>query len=100
MKVRSLSALKLSLLGTVLLQPTIGLAANLPTCAQLATNPAYGLAGNVHVSQAASDNEGLASPSAVIVPATATNAAYCKVHLQFSSKSGPADGYAPGESQT
>jgi len=93
-------ALKVSLLGTVLLTPAAGFAAALPTCAELATNPAYGLAGNPNITQTASDNQGLASPSAVIVAATATNAAYCKIHLQFSSKSGPAHGYAPGESQT
>jgi len=61
----------------------------LPTCASLATDPAYGLAGNPNISQTASDNQGLVSPSAVIVPATATNAAYCKVHLEYSSR--PAD---------
>jgi hypothetical protein len=58
------------------------------------------LKGNANISQTASDNQGLVSPSAVIVPPTAQNAAYCKVHLQFSSKSGPEFGYAGGESQT
>jgi hypothetical protein len=100
MQVRSLLALNLALLGTVLLQPVTGFAAGLPKCAQLATDPAYGLAGNANITQTASDNQGLVSPSAVIVLATATNAAYCKVHLQFSSQAGPAHGYAVGESQT
>src|ERR1700676_5172195 len=100
MQIRSLLALKMALLGTVLLTPAPGLAAGLPTCAQLATDPANGLAGNPFITATASDNQGLVSPSAVIVPATATTAAYCKFHLQFSSLSGPAYGYAVGESQT
>jgi hypothetical protein len=58
------------------------------------------LAGNPLVTATDSDNQGLVSPSAAIVPATATDAAYCLVHLQFSSKSGPKYGYAVGESQT
>jgi hypothetical protein len=71
-----------------------------PTCAELATNPAFGLAGNPNITATPSDNQGSPSPSATIVPATATNAAYCNVRFQYSAKSGPADGYAPGESQT
>lgn len=100
MQTKSPSALKTALLGTVLLTPAAGLAAGSPTCAQLATDPAFGLAGNPVITATASDNQGLVSPSAVIVPATSTSAAYCKVHLQFSSRSGPAHGYAVGESQT
>ena len=49
MQVKSLLALNLALLGTVLLQPAIGFAAGLPTCAQLATDPANGLAGNANI---------------------------------------------------
>ena len=97
---RSLVALTSALLGTAALTPVSALAATLPTCAQLATNPAYGLAGNTYVTATASDNQGIPSPTAVIVPATATNAAYCKVSFQFSAWSGPAFGYAAGESQT
>jgi Tannase and feruloyl esterase len=100
MQVRSLSVVNFALLATVLLPPATGFAVGLPTCAQLASNAAYGLAGNVFITATTSDNQGLASPTAVIVPATATNAAYCKVHLQFSSQSGAAHGYAEGESQT
>lgn len=100
MRVRSLLALTAALLGSAALTPVTASAAGPPTCAQLATDPAFGLAGNVNISQTASDNQGLVSPSAQIVPATATHAAYCLVHLQFSSESGPTNGYAPGESQT
>jgi hypothetical protein len=96
----SLSALKKALLGTVFLAPVTAFAAGPPTCAQLATNPAYGLAGNSYITATASDNQGIASPQAAIVPATATNAAYCLVQFQYSSESGPAFGYAVGESQT
>ena len=64
-------------------------------CSQLAAL----LATNAYITQTASDNEGIPSPTAKIVPATSTNAAYCNVQFQFSSKAGPAYGYAPGESQ-
>jgi Tannase and feruloyl esterase len=89
--------LKGALLGSVALTPVTALAApTLPTCSQLANL----LKTNSYISQTASDNEGLISPTATIVPATSQNAAYCAVHLQFSAQSGPTYGYAPGESQT
>ncbi len=100
MQRRTLLGLTAALMGSAALTPVTAFAAGPPTCAQLATNPAYGLAGNVNITQTASDNQGLVSPSAAIVPATSTNAAYCLVHFQFSSESGPAYGYAVGESQT
>jgi hypothetical protein len=99
MRGRTLLGLTTALLSSAALTPVTAFAAG-PTCAQLATNPAYGLAGNVNITQTASDNQGLVSPSAAIVPATSTNAAICLVHLQFSSQAGPAHGYAAGESQT
>jgi len=99
MQTRLRLALKQAAMGAALLMPLTALAAP-PTCAELATNPLYGLAGNPFVSATASDNQGLPSPSAKLVAATTANAAYCLVHLQYSSKSGPANGYAPGESQT
>jgi hypothetical protein len=86
MQARKSLALIAALLGSAALTPVMALAAGLPTCSQLAGDPAYGLAGNVLLSQTTSDNEGLVSPSAIIVPATATNAAYCKVHLEYSSR--------------
>jgi hypothetical protein len=100
MQGKSLVALTTALLGSAALTPVTAFAAGPPACPQLATNPAYGLAGNAYITQTASDNEGLVSPSAIVVPATSTDAAYCQVHFQFSSRSGPAYGYAPGESQT
>jgi hypothetical protein len=97
---RTRLALTTALLGSAALTPVTAFAAPLPTCSQLATNPAYGLAGNASVAQTASDNQGQVSPSATLVPATSTNAAYCLVHLQYSGLSGPTNGYAPGESET
>jgi hypothetical protein len=96
MQGRRLLALTAALMGSAALTPIAASAAPLPTCSQLAAI----LASNAFISQTTSDNEGLPSPSATIVPATATAAAYCKVQFQYSSKSGPAYGYAPGESQT
>ena len=99
MKFRSLLFAATAISGPVSFCPVSALAAP-PTCSQLATDPAFGLAGSAVVTQTASDNQGLVSPTAVIVPATATVSAYCLVHLQYSGASGPAAGYALGESQT
>jgi feruloyl esterase len=62
-----------------------------PKCTDLATNPAYGLAGNPVIAAAA----------ATLVPASVTpaHAAYCNVQITYSARSGPASGYAPGEAQ-
>ena len=95
MQGRTLLALTAGLLTTAALTPVTALAAP-PTCLQLAAL----LASNTSITQTASDNQGIPSPTATIVAATAANAAYCNVQFQFSSKSGPADGYAVGESQT
>jgi Tannase and feruloyl esterase len=97
MQRRTLLALTGTLMASAALTPVAaGAAPTLPTCSQLATL----LASNSFVTQTASDNQGIPSPTATIVPATPTNAAYCNVQFQFSSKSGPAYGYAVGESQT
>ena len=56
-----------------------------PTCADLATDPAWGLAGNPVIS-------GL---SAVITPATAQNAAYCQVNFTDHTLVGAEYGYLP-----
>lgn len=61
----------------------------LPTCADLATNPAYGLAGNPQVSGA----------TAALQPASGSTTAYCRVDFTFSGESGPSAGYLPGQSQ-
>ena len=61
----------------------------LPTCAELATNPAYGLAANPQVS----------SLAAALQPAGGGATAYCRVDFVFSGESGPSAGYLPGQSQ-
>jgi hypothetical protein len=61
----------------------------LPACADLATNPSYGLAGNPQVSGVA----------AVLLPAGGSTTAYCRVDFTFSGESGPSAGYLPGQSQ-
>jgi hypothetical protein len=73
----------------------------LPTCEQLATDPAYGLAGNPQVS----------GPTAVLLPAgvepppfpglpPAPYTAYCRVDFTFSGESGPSAGYLSGKAST
>jgi hypothetical protein len=61
----------------------------LPTCAELATNPAYGLAGNPQVSGA----------TAALQPLSGPTTPYCRVDFTFSGESGPSAGYLPGQSQ-
>ena len=63
--------------------------AALPMCADLGTNPAYGLAGNPQIG-------GL---TAALQPASAPDKPYCKVDFTFSGESGPSAGYLPGQSQ-
>jgi hypothetical protein len=92
----TLMALTSALLGSVAFTPVTASAATPVTCSQLATL----LKANAYITQTASDNEGVPSPTATVVAATATHSAYCNVHLQFSAHSGPTFGYAPGQSQT
>ncbi len=66
-----------------------GAAVALPTCADLATNPAYGLAGNPQVSEL----------TAALQAAGGGNTPYCRVDFIFSGESGPSAGYLPGQSQ-
>ena len=61
----------------------------LPTCVQLATDPAYGLAGNATI----------VSPTSTLVAASGTSAAYCRVDFTMSERGGPEHGYAEGEKQ-
>ena len=61
----------------------------LPACAELATNAAYGLAGNPQVS----------ALTAALQAAAGTSTAYCRVDFTFSGESGPSAGYLPGQSQ-
>jgi len=66
-----------------------GAAVALPACADLQTNPAYGLAGNPRIS-------GL---TAAVQLASGGNKPYCKVDFTFSGESGPSAGYLPGQTQ-
>jgi len=66
-----------------------GAAVALPACADLQTNPAYGLAGNPQIS-------GL---TAALQPTSPSNTPYCRVDFVFSGESGPSAGYLPGQSQ-
>jgi hypothetical protein len=66
-----------------------GAAVALPTCAELATNPTYGLAGNPQVS----------GVTAALQPTVGTSTPYCRVDFTFSGESGPSAGYLPGQSQ-
>src|SRR5262249_1453560 len=93
---RTISALTVMLMGSAALTPVTASAAGLPSCSQLAAL----LARNPYLTQTPSDNQGKPSPTATIVAATATNAAYCNVQFQISAQSGPTYGYAVGESQT
>jgi hypothetical protein len=69
----------------------------LPTCEQLGTDPAFGLAGNPQVS----------ALSVTLLPAGAESTpfgpipytAYCQINFTFSGESGPSAGYLPGQSQ-
>jgi feruloyl esterase len=62
----------------------------LPSCASLATDPSFGLAGAA----------GVGKLSAVVVRGQNPSTAYCQVELTYNSgKSGPKDGYPPGQSQ-
>ena len=69
------------------LQRTTGL----PSCADLAAKPQFGLAGN----------KGVSRLTAQIVPAAgSTVVAYCRVDFTYDSgKAGPKDGYDTGQSQ-
>src|SRR5262249_46144590 len=74
-------------LGAAALLPAT--AAAQPTCAQLATDPTNGLAGNSTI----------VSPTATLVQASGSNAAYCRVDFTVSERGGPESGYAEGEKQ-
>src|SRR4051812_38132575 len=62
-------------------------AQNAPACADLATNPAWGLAGNSQIS-------GL---TAQVTPASGANAAYCQVDFTDVSLGGRVFGYLPDQ---
>jgi feruloyl esterase len=58
-----------------------------PPCTDLATNPAWGLAGNPNITDL----------TVVVTPAAGGNAAYCQVNLTDRTLVGPQYGYAVGE---
>src|SRR5512144_1148751 len=58
-----------------------------PTCSALATNPAWGLAGN----------PGITGLTAQITPASGTNVAYCQVDFTDVTLRGPGFGYLPDQ---
>ena len=74
-------------LGALAFAPATALA--VPTCAQLATDPANGLAGNPIIS----------TPTATLVLAAGSNAAYCRIDFVVSQHGGPEFGYAVGQQQ-
>src|SRR5262249_61298974 len=67
--------------------PSITLAQSLPTCAQLDTDPQYGLAGNRVV---------IVHTTTLV---TTANPAYCQVDFVISERGGLVFGYAHGEIQ-
>src|SRR5947209_8227410 len=89
-RVRPMAAISLATTALSLFALS-GPAVALPTCGQLATDPAFGLAGNTQIS-------GL---TAALQPASTTPpiTPYCRVDFTFSGESGPAAGYLPGQSQ-
>ena len=69
--------------------------AQLPTCADLATNPAYGLVGNLTILQPPS-----ATLTATLIPiGTGVTVPYCRVDFTVSERGGPESGYAVGQIQ-
>src|SRR5688500_13337171 len=83
-----LSPLRVALLAAgVVLPLTAWSGPATPMCADLAINPAWGLAGNPVVS-------GL---TAVVTPAAGQNAAYCQVNFTDHTLVGPEFGYLPGQ---
>jgi hypothetical protein len=58
-----------------------------PTCSDLQTNPAWGLAGNPSIT-------GL---TAVVVPTSVPNLTYCRVDFTDVTLAGPKFGYLPGQ---
>ena len=88
MRHRSVIALSTAL---VLSAPFASPASAAVGCALLATNPAYGLAGNPVIK----------SPTAMVVAASVSPAhkAYCNVQFTYAAQAGPADGYDVGQVQ-
>jgi feruloyl esterase len=87
MRVR-LNALYLALISGAVFAPlSVRAAGPTPNCADLATNPAWGLAGNPAVT-------GL---TAVVTPAVGANVAYCQVNFTDQTLVGAEFGYQQGQ---
>src|SRR5262245_59938818 len=78
------------LLGIVVAMTAM--AAPLPTCAQLGSNPAYGLAGNNQIS-------GLTTNLFAVGTDGGNQRPYCRVDFTLSTVCGPAGGYRVGQCQ-
>lgn len=76
------------LLGSVLFVASPA-SAGVPTCSELATNPAWGMAGNPLLSAVVWQ----------IVPSTGPTPAHCRLDFTYSALSGPIAGYDIGQSQ-
>jgi len=72
------------------------IAAPLPSCAQLGTNPAYGLAGNTQISGLTTS---IIAAGAEGTPTNHNQNAYCRVDFTLSTVCGPAGGYQVGQCQ-
>ena len=75
------------LIGAMAIPAIASTAPATPTCSALATNPAWGLAGN----------PGITGLTAQITPATGTNLAYCQVDFTDVTLRGPGFGYLPDQ---
>ena len=88
------------LLGTVAGMPAM--AASLPTCAQLGTNPANGLAGNPQISGLTATFFPAGTdivPNPFGGPPSSNAKSYCRVDFTLSTVCGPAGGYQVGQCQ-
>lgn len=86
-----------AVLGSIVL-PTI--AAAVPTCSDLGTDPAYGLAGNPQVSNLTATFYAAGADSSTGPFGTSSNAKpYCRVDFTLSTACGPSAGYQPGQCQ-
>jgi feruloyl esterase len=96
MRYRNRGLVVCAAIGSVLAAAS-GTALALPSCEQLGTDPALGLAGNPQVG----------ALSVTLLPAGAEftpfgpipYTAYCRIDFTFSGESGPSAGYLPGQSQ-
>jgi hypothetical protein len=87
MKKLTTAAITIAGLGFAVFLPIAAAGAGTPTCAQIGSNPAWGLAGNPVLSNL----------TTTLTP-TGSNAR-CEVNFTLSTRGGPEAGYEPGETQ-